>query len=195
MDDKKKTSRPLGFYVVSIGVLAAAAGGVYYIHKSRNIEIGTVREARAAIAERGPRIEIVNATASPTERSIKLLGDVRSGATTTLYAKVAGYLKTIAVDKGDRVDAGQVIAQIESPNWSSNTPARPPISPTSAAILRASRNCSPRGSRRRSRLTSRRPTRPSPKILSARWRRRRRTRRCGRRLAAVSPRASSIPAR
>jgi membrane fusion protein, multidrug efflux system len=115
MDDKKKASRPLGFYVVSIGVLVAAAGGVYYIHKSRNIEIGTVREARAAIAERGPRIEIVNATASPTERSIKLLGDVRSGATTTLYAKVAGYLKTIAVDKGDRVEAGQVIAQIESP--------------------------------------------------------------------------------
>ena len=99
----------------SIAALAAAAGMVYYIHKSRSLEIGTVREARAAIAERGPRIEIVNATASPTERTIKLLGDVRSGASTTLYAKVAGYLKTIAVDKGDRVEAGEVIAQIESP--------------------------------------------------------------------------------
>jgi membrane fusion protein (multidrug efflux system) len=115
MDDKKKASRPLAFYTVSIGVLAAAAGAVYYIHKSRNIEISTVREARAAIAERGPRIEVVNATASPTERSIKLLGDVRSGASATIYAKVAGYLKTISVDKGDRVEAGQLIAQIESP--------------------------------------------------------------------------------
>jgi membrane fusion protein, multidrug efflux system len=115
MDDKKKASRPVAFYVVSIGVLAAAAGGVYYIYKSRNIEISTVREARAAIAERGPRIEIVNATASPTERQIKLLGDVRSAASTTLYAKVAGYLKTISVDKGDRVEAGQVIGLIESP--------------------------------------------------------------------------------
>ena len=88
---------------------------VYYIHKSRNLEISTVREARAAIAERGPRIEVVKATASPTERTIKLLGDVRSGASTTIYAKVAGYLKTISVDKGDRVEAGQIIAQIESP--------------------------------------------------------------------------------
>jgi hypothetical protein len=42
---------------------AAAARAVYYIHKSRNIEISTVREARAAIAEQGPRIEVVNVTA------------------------------------------------------------------------------------------------------------------------------------
>jgi len=115
MDDKKKTSRPLAFYAVTVAVLAAAAGAVYYVHKSRSIEISTVREARAAIAERGPRIEVVKAVQSPTERSIKLLGDVRSGASTTIYAKVAGYLKTISVDKGDRVEANQIIAQIESP--------------------------------------------------------------------------------
>jgi membrane fusion protein (multidrug efflux system) len=33
----------------------------------------------------------------------------------TLYAKVAGYLKTIAVDKGDRVKMGDLIADIEVP--------------------------------------------------------------------------------
>lgn len=115
MDDKKKTSRPVVFYTVSVVALALAAGGVYYVHNARSHEISSVREARAALAERGPRIEIVNATASPKERTIKLLGDVRSGASTTIYAKVAGYLKTIAIDKGDRVEAGQVIAQIESP--------------------------------------------------------------------------------
>ena len=73
------------------------------------------REARAVVAERGPRIEFVTATAGPTERTIKLLGDVRSGATAMLYAKVAGYLKEIQVDKGDKVEAGQILAEIESP--------------------------------------------------------------------------------
>lgn len=115
MDDKKKTSRPVTFYVVTVALLGAAAAGAWYIYKSRSIEINAVREARAAIAERGPRIEIVNATASPKERTIKLLGDVRAGASATLYAKVAGYLKTISVDKGDRVEAGDIVAQIESP--------------------------------------------------------------------------------
>ncbi len=33
----------------------------------------------------------------------------------TLYAKVSGYLKMIAVDKGDAVQAGQLLAEIEVP--------------------------------------------------------------------------------
>ena len=33
----------------------------------------------------------------------------------TLYAKVAGYLKTLTVDKGDTVKAGQFLADIEVP--------------------------------------------------------------------------------
>lgn len=116
-DFRSKTTagRPLAFYAGTAILLAAASGAVLYVHKSRSHEIGAVRETRAAAAERGPRIEVVKATASPTERSIKLLGDARSGATTTIYAKVAGYLKTISVDKGDRVEAGDIIAMIESP--------------------------------------------------------------------------------
>lgn len=33
----------------------------------------------------------------------------------TLYAKVSGYLKTMAVDKGERVNRGQLLAEIEVP--------------------------------------------------------------------------------
>jgi len=33
----------------------------------------------------------------------------------TLYAKVSGYLKTLAVDKGDAVKEGQLLAEIEVP--------------------------------------------------------------------------------
>ncbi len=33
----------------------------------------------------------------------------------TLYAKVSGYLQSISVDKGDRVNAGAVVARIEVP--------------------------------------------------------------------------------
>lgn len=102
-------------YAIGIGVVCAAVLGVGYTYLSRSGQIAAVREARAAIAERGPRIEVVTTAAGPTERTIKLLGDLRSGASTTLYGKVAGYLKTIAVDKGDKVEAGQTLAYIESP--------------------------------------------------------------------------------
>src|SRR5438046_7305113 len=48
-------------------------------------------------------------------RSNTLPGNVLAYQQATLYAKVAGYLKTITVDKGDRVKAGDLIAEIEVP--------------------------------------------------------------------------------
>src|SRR6266705_3023516 len=38
----------------------------------------------------------------------------------TLYAKVAGYLKTIIVDKGDMVNEGQILAEIEVPEMTAD---------------------------------------------------------------------------
>jgi RND family efflux transporter MFP subunit len=103
------------FYAFAVVAICGAAAAVAYFHFARNSEITTVREARALVAERGPRIEVVTTTAGPTTRIVKLLGDVRAGASTTLYSKVAGYLKVMHVDKGDKVEAGQVLAEIESP--------------------------------------------------------------------------------
>ena len=40
---------------------------------------------------------------------------MRSGATAVLYAKVAGYMKEVLVDKGDKVETGQILAEIELP--------------------------------------------------------------------------------
>lgn len=103
------------FYLLGVGALVIAVGAVAYFHVTRNQNVASARESRAVVAERGPRVEFVAATAGPVERTIRLLGDVRSGASAVLYAKVAGYIKEVMVDKGDRVEAGQVLAEIESP--------------------------------------------------------------------------------
>jgi len=47
--------------------------------------------------------------------SISLPANVAPLYQTTLYAKVAGYLKWIGPDKGDRVKKGQILAIIEAP--------------------------------------------------------------------------------
>ena len=96
-----KAVRTARFHLFGILALAAAAWAVVQMH-SRNEEIAAVREAQAGVGELGPRVEVVTATASPKERMIKLLGDVRSGASTSLYGKVSGYMKTMHVDKGDK---------------------------------------------------------------------------------------------
>jgi membrane fusion protein (multidrug efflux system) len=46
---------------------------------------------------------------------VTLPGEIKPYQEATLYAKVAGYLKTISVDKGDQVKAGALLAEIEVP--------------------------------------------------------------------------------
>src|SRR5215471_11962373 len=64
-----------------------------------------------------PPIEVktIRPFRGPIIRSITLPGEIRPYQQATLYAKVAGYLKAITVDKGDRVKAGDLLADIEVP--------------------------------------------------------------------------------
>jgi membrane fusion protein (multidrug efflux system) len=48
-------------------------------------------------------------------RYVTLPGTIKANQQATLYAKVAGYLKSLSVDKGDRVQAGQSLGEIEVP--------------------------------------------------------------------------------
>jgi len=52
-------------------------------------------------------------------RYITLPGNIRANQQATLYAKVAGYLKSIAVDKGDTVKLDQSLGEIEVPELAS----------------------------------------------------------------------------
>ena len=52
---------------------------------------------------------------APRSARSRCSADVRSPPSRRSTAKVSGYLKTVAVDRGDRVEAGQIVAQIELP--------------------------------------------------------------------------------
>ena len=60
-------------------------------------------------------VQTIHATRGEITRSIVLPGRVLPYEQATLYAKVGGYLKSIRVDKGDRVKEGDLIAEIEVP--------------------------------------------------------------------------------
>ena len=96
-----------------LGVAAAAIAAGYIVH-GRYAEVASARIALEADAARGPRVEVVTVTKSPETRDLRLLGDARPFTSVTLFSKVSGYLKSISVDKGDHVKAGDLIAEIES---------------------------------------------------------------------------------
>jgi membrane fusion protein (multidrug efflux system) len=79
----------------------------------------------------GPRAESETTAAKPIVsvtrpqraemiRSVQFPGDLVGFYEAALHAKVAGYLQTITVDKGDWVKAGQVLATIQVPELHSN---------------------------------------------------------------------------
>jgi len=86
---------------IALWILIAAAGCSHAPNSAADVSRRTVVVVRP---QRGEMI-----------RSITLPGDLVGLYQSTLYAKVTGYLKSISVDKGDWVKAGQVLAVIEVP--------------------------------------------------------------------------------
>lgn len=103
------------FYVIAFVVVAIAAGAVYVFWSSKQKRLEEETKARAALVDQGPLVATALSARGPDFRKVALLGEARPYKTATLYAKVSGYLARIAVDAGDRVKAGQFIAEITSP--------------------------------------------------------------------------------
>jgi RND family efflux transporter MFP subunit len=102
-------------YLVGVAVLVAAVLGVVSLGARRASQARAEAGARQAEVARGPRVRVTQAITTPPVRKLTLQGEARPFASVTLYAKVTGYLKTVKVDKGDHVKAGQVLATIEAP--------------------------------------------------------------------------------
>ena len=67
------------------------------------------------VAALGPHVLVTQISGGISSQAIDLPASIHGYIETPVYAKVAGYMKTINVDKGDHVKAGEVIALIESP--------------------------------------------------------------------------------
>jgi membrane fusion protein (multidrug efflux system) len=100
-----------GWIAAILMVCALTAGLVM----ARQFWIGRQTEQLEQKLARGPRVLVIRAVQAPASRAIELPGNTRGYVETPVYAKIAGYLKTISVDKGDRVKRGQMIARLESP--------------------------------------------------------------------------------
>jgi membrane fusion protein, multidrug efflux system len=109
-------SRIKSFFVYLVGLLlvgGAAVVGLLLWHQ-KDTQLIASREALADVVSRGPPVQVATVAQGPKERLLTLLGDTRPFQVATIYSKVGGYLKSIAVDRGDRVKANQLLAEVES---------------------------------------------------------------------------------
>jgi membrane fusion protein (multidrug efflux system) len=65
-------------------------------------------------------VEVIHPVTGNINRWVSLPGSVKPLQEATLFAKVAGYIKAINVDKGDSVKTGAVLAILETPELSAD---------------------------------------------------------------------------
>ena len=97
--------------VATVIVCVGAAGLVV----ARRIRLRHEAEARVEEAEKGRPVTVVRVDRTPAQTTLDLPGEIHGFIETPVYAKIAGYLDRIVVDKGDRVKAGDLLAVLESP--------------------------------------------------------------------------------
>src|SRR6266404_2802297 len=103
--------RLFGWFGAVLFVFLASAGVVLAYEMGIRRQTGELQQAQA----KGPRVSVVALNPGPATRNLEIPGTIRGYVETSVYAKTAGYLKTLNVDKGDRIKQGQIIAVIESP--------------------------------------------------------------------------------
>src|SRR2546427_6245911 len=82
--------------------------------------VGTISIAVALVLAAAPLVaqapvEVVRVTAKSVERQVKLPGEFRPYLAVSLYAKVAGFVRRVDVDRGSTVRHGQLLATLEAP--------------------------------------------------------------------------------
>ena len=100
-----------GWLVAVLVLLGLTAGLV----RARSVRINRQTDELNHQIEIGPRVLVAPVIHAPRTRMIEIPATIHGYIETPVYAKIAGYLKTIRVDKGDRVAAGQVIAILDTP--------------------------------------------------------------------------------
>jgi RND family efflux transporter MFP subunit len=73
------------------------------------------RATRAAAAHAAPAVAVVRVDREDLFRQISVPAEFRPYTEVELHAKVTGYVKTMKVDIGDRVKAGELLALLEVP--------------------------------------------------------------------------------
>jgi RND family efflux transporter MFP subunit len=92
-------------------IAAAFLGGYIPLKKRQSIILNQAREQEEAL----PRVEVIEVGRSSTKSDLELPGNIQAVTEAPILARADGYVKTRMVDIGDRVRAGQPVAEIEAP--------------------------------------------------------------------------------
>ncbi|WP_437612387.1 efflux RND transporter periplasmic adaptor subunit [Sorangium sp. So ce834] len=106
------------------------------------------RSARAALEESvrategaAPRVVVVSPQPVSSDRALVLPGSIQPLEETVVYPRVSGYVRKWSVDIGDKVEEGQILAEIDTPELDQElAQARAQLVQANAGLVQAQAN-------------------------------------------------------
>ena len=99
--------------ILGVAVVLAAVGAVVWGVSARTRALGVV--AQETREQATPAVAIVKAAKGAPQEEIVLPGTMQAFSDASIYARTSGYLKKWYVDIGAQVRAGQLLADIDTP--------------------------------------------------------------------------------
>ncbi len=99
------------YVVAGIGVLLVIAGAITFMARARaraELESETLENVV-------PTVNVIRPERTPERIELELPGNITAYEEAPIYARVSGYLKHWQTDIGTHVEAGQLLAEIETP--------------------------------------------------------------------------------
>ena len=106
---RTRTMAAIGIALLALFLILLAVGVIPRVRNNRALAIGA-EDVRNAV----PAVQVLQPTAA-AEAGLTLAATTQAIQDSIIYARTSGYLKRRFVDIGDRVKAGQLLAEIESP--------------------------------------------------------------------------------
>ena len=119
--ESRETSTGRFFLVAWIGLAIVTLIAAFAVVTVRGQAVRSQTDLLEQQAGQGQPVLVTSLVGRPETREISLPGEIHGYYETPIYAKIAGYVKTMLVDKGSRVRAGQLVATIESPETDQQT--------------------------------------------------------------------------
>ncbi|HXW70893.1 MAG TPA: efflux RND transporter periplasmic adaptor subunit [Methylocella sp.] len=101
--------------VLALAIALALAIGFALIYSLRSRSAAQLAAGARQAAQEGVRVDVVTVGPPPAARTLSLPGEAAAWYTSTIYARVNGYVGQWLADIGDHVKKGQVLATIETP--------------------------------------------------------------------------------
>jgi RND family efflux transporter MFP subunit len=125
------------FLAAIVLIVVAFFSGYRPLQKRRDLIAGEAREQERAL----PRVEVIEVGRSSDKSELELPGNIQAITEAPILARADGYVERRMVDIGDRVQAGQPLAEVEAPEMDEQIhQAKAALEQAKAAVEQAAAN-------------------------------------------------------